>query len=117
MVLASSPVPAVTMLIKNSISGVVKTYKLTYEPVMAQHALFDNTRTQNQWIADAKFLREIIEHFAPAAEQLDISSDGGKAAFTSFTAKVTQGTGMAIVDNDLRCLCSLIELTGALRDS
>lgn len=81
-----------------SVLGVIKTYKLTYEPAMAQHALFDNTRTQNQWTADAKFLREIIEHFAPAAEQLDISSDSGKAAFTSFTAKVSHGNGMTIVD-------------------
>ncbi|KAK2759431.1 hypothetical protein FQN54_002909 [Arachnomyces sp. PD_36] len=58
---------------------------------MAQHALFDNTRTQNQWVVDARFLREIIEHFAPAAEQLDISGDNGKAVFTSFTSRISHG--------------------------
>ena len=74
--------------------GVIKTSKLTYEPVVAQHALFDNTRTRNQWIADSKLLRQMIEHFASAAEQLDISSDNGRAVFTSFTAKVSHGNGM-----------------------
>jgi cell cycle checkpoint control protein RAD9A len=82
----------------DSVLGVIKTSKLTYEPIMAQHALFDNTKTQNQWIADAKFLREITEHFAPAAEQLDISSENGKALFTNFTAKVSYGNGMMILD-------------------
>lgn len=72
--------------------GVIKSYKLTYEPATVQHAVFDRTRTINQWAIEAKFLRGIVDHFSPSAEQLDIYSDGnGKAIFTSFTTKVTDG--------------------------
>lgn len=72
----------------------MKSYKLTYEPASAQHAVFDRSRAINQWAIEPKFLREIIDHFNPSAEQLDICSDGnGKTVFTSFTTKVTDGRG------------------------
>nr|KMM69302.1 DNA repair protein rad9, variant [Coccidioides posadasii RMSCC 3488] len=71
--------------------GVVKTYKLIYEPVEVQHAVFDKSKTQNKWVIDSKFLREIVEYFGPTAEQLDIFTDNGKAIFTSFTTRVTNG--------------------------
>lgn len=58
-----------------------------------QHAVFDRARSRNQWTIESKFLREIIEHFSPSAEQLDIYPDGGKVVFTSFTTKVTEGKG------------------------
>lgn len=78
-------------------TGVIKSYKLTYEPATVQHAVFDRTRTINQWAIEAKFLRGIVDHFSPSAEQLDIYSDGnGKAIFTSFTTKITDGKGLTI---------------------
>jgi cell cycle checkpoint control protein RAD9A len=46
------------------------------------------------WIADPRFLKQVIEHFSLSAEQLDMYSDSGKAVFTSFTTKVTEGKGM-----------------------
>jgi cell cycle checkpoint control protein RAD9A len=58
-----------------------------------QHAVFDRARSRNLWTIESRFLREIIDHFSPSAEQLDIYPDGGKAVFTSFTAKVTDGKG------------------------
>lgn len=71
--------------------GVVKTYKLTYEAAEIQHALFDKSKTQNQWSIDSKYLREIIDHFAPTAEQLDIFSENNRVVFTSFTTKLVDG--------------------------
>lgn len=82
-----------------SIPGVLKTYKLTYEAVEAQHAVFDSTKTQNLWDIDSRFLREIVEHFGPSAEQLDICSDNNRVVFTSFTEKVMNGTGKKCVAN------------------
>lgn len=73
--------------------GVVKTYKLTYEAVEVQHALFDKSRAQNQWTIESRFLREIIDHFGPTSEQLDIHSENNRVNFTSFTQKVTNGKG------------------------
>lgn len=72
----------------------IKSYKLTYEPASIQHAVFDRSRATNQWTADPRFLRQLIEHFSPSAEQLDLYSDSGKAVFTSFTTKVMDGKGM-----------------------
>ncbi|KAJ6108536.1 Rad9/Ddc1 [Penicillium sp. IBT 18751x] len=71
--------------------GVIKSYKLTYEPASIQHAVFDRSRATNQWTADPRFLKQIIEHFSLSAEQLDIYSDSGKAVFTSFTTKIMDG--------------------------
>ncbi|KAL4897852.1 DNA repair protein rad9 [Aspergillus ambiguus] len=71
--------------------GVIKSYKLTYEPATVNHAVFDRSQTTNQWSIDPKFLREITDHFSPSAEQLDIYSEGSKAIFTSFTTKITEG--------------------------
>ncbi|KAL2383149.1 hypothetical protein RJZ90_002840 [Blastomyces dermatitidis] len=69
----------------------IKTYKLTYEAAEIQHALFDKSKTENQWGIDSKYLREIIDHFGHTAEQLDISSENNRVVFTSFTTKVADG--------------------------
>ncbi|KAJ5896361.1 uncharacterized protein N7473_005760 [Penicillium subrubescens] len=71
--------------------GVIKSYKLTYEPASIQHAVFDRSRATNQWTADPRFLKQVIEHFSQSAEQLDMYSDSGKAVFTSFTTKIMEG--------------------------
>ncbi|RLL93801.1 hypothetical protein CFD26_102506 [Aspergillus turcosus] len=70
---------------------VIRTYKLTYEPTTTQHAIFDRSSATNKWSIEPRFLKEITDHFSPSAEQLDIYSDGGKAIFTSFTTKITDG--------------------------
>ncbi|OQD75386.1 hypothetical protein PENDEC_c007G06151 [Penicillium decumbens] len=71
--------------------GVIRSYKLTYESAAIQHAVFDRSRITNQWTADPRFLRQIIDHFSLSAEQLDMYSDSGKAVFTSFTTKIMEG--------------------------
>jgi cell cycle checkpoint control protein RAD9A len=82
---------------KLNILGVIKSYKLTYEPAAIQHAVFDRSKTTNQWTADPRFLKQIIDHFSMSAEQLDICAEAGKATFTSFTTKITEGKGTASV--------------------
>ena len=75
----------------------MKSYKLTYEQVTVQHAVFDRSRTTNYWAIEPKLLREIVDHFSPSAEQLDIYSDGnGRALFTSFATKITDGKGLNV---------------------
>ncbi|KAJ5542334.1 Rad9/Ddc1 [Penicillium sp. DV-2018c] len=71
--------------------GVIKSYKLTYEPAAVQHAVFDKSRATSMWAADPRFLRQVIDHFSLSAEQLDMYSDSGRAVFTSFTTKITDG--------------------------
>ncbi|KAL2363380.1 hypothetical protein RJZ56_003679 [Blastomyces dermatitidis] len=64
--------------------------KLTCQ-LYIKHALFDKSKTENQWGIDSKYLREIIDHFGHTAEQLDISSENNRVVFTSFTTKVADG--------------------------
>ncbi|KAL4871847.1 hypothetical protein BDV12DRAFT_183421 [Aspergillus spectabilis] len=71
--------------------GVIKSYKLTYESTMIQHAVFDRSRATNEWTIGPLFLKEITTHFSPSAEQLDIYSENTKVIFTSFTTKITDG--------------------------
>ncbi|RPA98698.1 Rad9-domain-containing protein [Choiromyces venosus 120613-1] len=78
----------VRLLCKNR---VLKTYRLTYEEVDVMHAVFDKDAARNMWVVKGRLLREFMEHFGPKAEQLDISGENGRAAFTSFTEKLVDG--------------------------
>ncbi|KAL2815727.1 Rad9-domain-containing protein [Aspergillus granulosus] len=71
--------------------GVIRSYKLTYESTTIQHAIFDRSTATNEWSIEAKFLKEITDHFRLSAEQLDIYSENTKVIFTSFTSKITHG--------------------------
>lgn len=73
--------------------GVIKSYKLTYEPAAIQHAMFDPTSTTSKWSADPRYLKQIVDHFSASAEQLDLYGDDEQAVFTSFTKKITDGDG------------------------
>lgn len=103
----------------NSIDlGVIRSYKLTYEPTTVQHATFDRSNTTNQWCIEPKFLKEITDHFSLSAEQLDIFSAHDKAIFTSYTTKITDGKGKVLRIRGLychanRCTCRNIETASA----
>lgn len=71
--------------------GVIKTYKLTYEPVEVMHALFDKNSAQNRWTISSSVLREFAEYFGAKTEQLDIYAEDDRVTFTSFTEKITNG--------------------------
>ena len=68
-----------------------KTYKLTYESAEVKRALFDKDSAKNSWRIKAMNLRSFTEYFGSNTEQLDISSDGSRATFTSFTERVING--------------------------
>ena len=71
--------------------GVVKTYKLTYEPTNVLRANFDNGASPNYWTTSARTLRNIVEYFGAKTDQLDWSFEKGKVNFTSYTEKITDG--------------------------
>ena len=75
------------------ITGIVKTYKLTYESVEIMHALFAKSAAPNGWTLSSRIMREYIEYFGPRTEQLDMLAKDGKAIFTSFTEKIMDGKG------------------------
>ncbi|KAI9671249.1 MAG: hypothetical protein M1829_004656 [Trizodia sp. TS-e1964] len=71
--------------------GVLKTYRLTYESCEVAHAIFDKRNSTNNWSISSAILGEFVEHFGPKTELLDFYFEGGKATFTSYTEKVTDG--------------------------
>ena len=71
--------------------GVVRTYKLTYEPTNVLRANFDLAASPNHWTTPARTLRDIVEHFGAKTDQLDWSFEKGKVNFTSYTEKITDG--------------------------
>ncbi len=71
--------------------GVIKTYKLTYEPTNVLRANFDSGSSPNYWTTSARTLRDIVEYFGAKTDQLDWSFEKGKVNFTSYTEKVTDG--------------------------
>ncbi|KAI9844289.1 MAG: hypothetical protein M1837_005699 [Sclerophora amabilis] len=76
--------------------GVLKTYRLTYEPFEAMHALFDKTTVRNRWSVSSKMLKEFSEHFGPKTEQLDMYSENGRVIFTSYTDKIVHQNGRKV---------------------
>lgn len=79
----------VKMLCKH---GMTKTHNLTYESAEVMHALFDRAAATQGWKISARVLREYIEYFGSRTEQLDLVAADGKAVFTSFTEKISDGT-------------------------
>ena len=85
--------PPVSKLISNLVSGVVKTYRLTYEDAEGIYVQFDREGASNHWQIESGMLKEYIEHFGPKADQLDICVEEDRAIFTSFTEKLMNGDG------------------------
>ena len=79
-----------------SLKGVIKTYRLTYESIEVMHALFNRNAAKNSWKIDACALRSFVEYFGANTEYLDISSEDGRATFTSYTEKVMNGKGLNV---------------------
>ncbi|KAL8842989.1 MAG: hypothetical protein Q9176_002292 [Flavoplaca citrina] len=71
--------------------GVTKTYKLNYESTDIKHALFNRNIAKNKWRIGSSVLRSFLEYFGTATELLDIYTEDGRVAFTSYTEKVMHG--------------------------
>lgn len=88
--LASSPSCRVLIELY-CVHSVTKTYSLTYEETDVLSPIFDKEQAPNRWRISSRMLKDYLDHFGPKAEQLEIASGNGRAAFTSFTDKVTDG--------------------------
>jgi cell cycle checkpoint control protein RAD9A len=71
--------------------GVVKSYRLYYEPDEVLHAGYDPTASPNHWKVSSRTLRDVVEYFGPKNDQLDWFFKDGKMTFTSYTEQVKNG--------------------------
>lgn len=68
--------------------GVRKTYKLQYETANPMRAMTDKSTSLNRLTVPAHAFKEVMDHFAPRAEELSMAVRDGDLALTSFTEGV-----------------------------
>lgn len=70
--------------------GIRKTYKLQYEQTQTMmYAVTDKTLCFNHFALSARTLKDVVDHFAPRAEELTLAVNDGQVLLTSFTEGVT----------------------------
>ncbi|KAI0887582.1 Rad9-domain-containing protein [Annulohypoxylon maeteangense] len=73
-------------------NGITTKYRLPFEVTPPVHAKFDRDQAINHWSIPSRTLRQLMDHFGPGIEYLDIhSEDDDTVSFTCFTEKVKNG--------------------------
>ncbi|KAL5604505.1 hypothetical protein BROUX41_002460 [Berkeleyomyces rouxiae] len=68
-------------------NGCVATHKLTFESAVVVHARFNADEAIHRWSIASRTLRQIMEHFGPGVELLDINSDEQHVNFNCYMEK------------------------------
>jgi Rad9-like protein len=68
-------------------NGMASTHRMPFEVAVPVHAKFNREEATNHWTMPSRTLRQLMEHFGPGVELLDISSNGEHVKFTCFTEK------------------------------
>lgn len=87
-------------------NGMSSTHRMPFEVAVPVHAKFNRDEATNHWTMPSRTLRQLMDHFGPGVELLDISSNGEHVKFTCFTEKTLNNDG-----ESAWCLISLTELT------
>ncbi|KAK8049944.1 Rad9-domain-containing protein [Apiospora phragmitis] len=73
-------------------NGMTTKYRLPFEVSPPVHAKFDKDEAIHSWTISSRTLRQLMDHFGPGIEYLDIhSEDDSTVNFTCFTEKVASG--------------------------
>lgn len=69
-------------------------YRLPFEVSPPIHAKYNLEEATNNWTMSARTLRQLMDHFGPGIEYLDIHADDDQTVnFTCYTEKVAHGDG------------------------
>jgi len=73
-------------------NGLTASHSLAFEPKVPIHAKFDKTEATNCWAISSRTLRQLMDHFGPGIELLDINTDDDTRVvnFTCFTEKLAK---------------------------
>ena len=69
-------------------------HKLPFEVAAPVHGRFEKTEAVHHWTIPSRTLRQLMEHFGPGIDLLDINSDGENLNFTGTSEKTVNGDGM-----------------------
>ncbi len=61
---------------------------------MPVHAKFNRQDSPQHWTISSRTLRQLMDHFGPGIEYLDINTDGDHVNFTCFSEKTVSEDGM-----------------------
>ncbi|RDA86260.1 hypothetical protein CP532_5093, partial [Ophiocordyceps camponoti-leonardi (nom. inval.)] len=68
-------------------NGLTSTHQLPFEVVVPVHAKFNRQEAPHYWTISSRTLRQLMDHFGPGIEYLDINTDGDHVNFTCFSEK------------------------------
>ena len=75
-------------------AGCASSHKLPFETSTPMRARFSEDDAIHRWSVSSRTLRQLMDHFGPGIELLDINTDeeAGVANFTCYTEKVPKRT-------------------------
>ncbi|TWU72339.1 hypothetical protein ED733_001649 [Metarhizium rileyi] len=68
-------------------NGLTSTHRLPFEVALPVHAKFSRQDAPHHWTISSRTLRQLMDHFGPGIEYLDINTDGDHVNFTCFSEK------------------------------
>ncbi|POR35099.1 DNA repair protein rad9 [Tolypocladium paradoxum] len=68
-------------------NGLTSTHRLPFEVAVPVHAKFSRQDAPHHWTISSRTLRQLMDHFGPGIEYLDINTDGDHVNFTCFSEK------------------------------
>ncbi|KAI5457741.1 Rad9-domain-containing protein [Mariannaea sp. PMI_226] len=68
-------------------NGLTSTHRLPFEAAVPVHAKFNRQDAPHHWKISSRTLRQLMDHFGPGIEFLDINTDGDHVNFTCFSEK------------------------------
>ncbi|QLI68189.1 DNA repair protein rad9 [Metarhizium brunneum] len=68
-------------------NGLTSTHRLPFEVAVPVHAKFNRQDAPHHWTISSRTLRQLMDHFGPGIEYLDINTDGDHVNFTCFSEK------------------------------
>ncbi|KFG82439.1 DNA repair protein RAD9 [Metarhizium anisopliae] len=68
-------------------NGLTSTHRLPFEVAVPVHAKFNRQDAPHHWTISSRTLRQLMDHFGPGIEYLDINTDVDHVNFTCFSEK------------------------------
>lgn len=74
-------------------NGLTSTHRLPFEVSVPVYAKFNRQDSPHHWTISSRTLRQLMDHFGPGIEFLDINTDGDHVNFTCFNEKTVSEDG------------------------
>ena len=74
-------------------NGLTSTHHLSFEVAVPVHAKFSKENAPHHWTIASRTLRQLMDHFGPGIDFLDINTDGDHVNFTCYSEKTVTEDG------------------------